>query len=53
MDRKLKLAKLITLETDALETADTVQDMLTLSQEIIRDAKALAELVQEEEKKIS
>lgn len=53
MERKQKLAQLILLEVEALEKAETTTNMINLSSEVIKDAKELAKLVQEEEKKVS
>lgn len=50
MNRKEKLANLILLETEALEQADGVTNILNLAQEIQKDAVELAKIILEEQK---
>jgi hypothetical protein len=54
MERKLKLAKLILLESEGLQSNETAfKDKLTLAEELTKDAIELAKLVEQEEREIA
>ena len=53
VERKIKLAKMILLEIEGLEGANTSMGAINLAIEVIKDAKELAELIEQEERKAS
>lgn len=49
MNRKLKLAKLIMIESEALKGINNISNSIELAEEITRDAIELAKMVEMEE----
>jgi hypothetical protein len=50
MQRKLKLAKMILMEAEALEETKDINAQLNLAEELHKDAVELAKLIEEENK---
>lgn len=48
MDRKLKLVKLILVESESLKDSENTQAAAELAQQLIRDAVELANLIETE-----